>query len=127
MEPDIQLEGSVIKRFVAKNKQERYLNLILDNYKRKKFINELAHFKHLKFSEFDKMNNQIESMVKQRVGSIKDCYVISENKNIDARLLEVGFALSETIGCRMGTLLVFGDAKFVYYEGEEPGDRWLSK
>jgi len=73
------------------------------------------------------MSDQIESLVKQRVGSIKYCYVISENKNIDARLLEIDFALSQTIGYRMGTLLIFGDAKFVYYEGEEPGDRWLSK
>jgi hypothetical protein len=127
MGQDIQLESSVIKRFITKDKQERYLNFILNTVKRKKFIDELGHFKHLEFSKFDKIGDAIESVVKQRIGDIKDCYVISENGNIDAKLLRVDYALSETIGYGMGTLIVFGDAKFVYYEGEDKNDRWLSK
>jgi len=127
MSQDVLLEIRFIKHFVTKNKQERYLNLIANAGKRKKFISELAHFKFLDFSKFDKLNAAIESVLKQRIGSIRDCYIISENKMIDTKRIEVESALSQVIGYGMGTLLIFGDAKLVYYEGEEKNDRWLSK
>src|SRR6185503_8064990 len=127
MDEDIVLESSFIKRFITENKQERYLNLIANAEKRKKFISELAHFKFLDFSKFDKLNGAIESVVKQMIGGIRDCYIISENKMIDTKRIEVESALSQVIGYGMGTLLIFGDAKLVYYEGEAKNDRWLSK
>jgi hypothetical protein len=127
MGQDILLENAVIKRFITKHKQEHYLSLIANGNKRKKFIAELAHFKHLKSPYFDKVDNSIEFNVKQRIGNIKDCYIISENENIDTERCNIDLALTKTIGYGMGTLLVFGDAEFVYYEGEEQNDRWLSK
>lgn len=127
MAQDIRLEANIIKRFVSEDRQERYLTLISTPTKRKKFIGELAHFQHLKFSEFEKLAGDIDTIVKHRIGVINDCYVISENKAIDSCRLDIDRALSETIGYGMGTFLVFGDAKIVYYEGEEPNNRWLSK
>jgi len=54
------------------------------------------------------------------------CYVISENTRIDRRTMVLKEALQETIGYGMGTLLVFGAAEMVCYEGEEINDRWIS-
>ena len=127
MGQDILLESNVIRHFIIKDKQERYLNFISDNAKREKFIAELAHFKDLNFSKFNKISSAIEYNVKQRIGGIKECYVISENAHIDTKRIAIDLALSQTIGYGMGTLLVFGNAEFVYYEGEEKNDRWLTK
>ncbi len=33
--------------------------------------------------------------------------------------------MTEIIGYGYGTLIVFGDADIVYYEGEDPSDRWI--
>jgi len=57
---------------------------------------------------------------------LNQCYIISENKQIDRQIMDAESALIETIGYGMGTILVFGDAEIVYYEGEERGDRWIS-
>ncbi len=67
MERDLLLETEVIRHFVTKDRQERYLNLISSTGHRKKFIGELANFKHLKFSEFDKLTVDIQTVIKNRI------------------------------------------------------------
>jgi hypothetical protein len=57
----------------------------------------------------------------------KYCYLISEISELDKRRLDIDTALNEIIGYGMGTLIVFGDAEIVFYEGEGPSDRWISK
>ena len=56
----------------------------------------------------------------------EDCYVISENKNIDGKRLYVDEAINQVVGYGIGTLLVFGWGDIVYYEGEDANDRWIS-
>jgi len=46
---------------------------------------------------------------------------ICANRRIDARFLDVENAINDTVGYGMGTLLVFGSAEVIYYEGEEMG------
>jgi hypothetical protein len=55
------------------------------------------------------------------------CYIISENSKLDTKTLETKVALDLTIGNDMGTILVFGDADIIYYDGEEAFDRLISK
>lgn len=57
----------------------------------------------------------------------KSCYVISENKNIDTKTLDIQQAISETVGYGMGTILVFGNADIIYYESETINTRYISK
>lgn len=41
--------------------------------------------------------------------------------------MKINNALTETIGMGMGTLIVFGNADLVFYEGEGPSDRWIKE
>ena len=59
--------------------------------------------------------------------SDKTCYVISENKEIDTKTLDIELAISKTIGYGMGTILVFGNADTIYYECETMNTRYISK
>ncbi|KAA3439845.1 hypothetical protein [Rufibacter hautae] len=126
---DAELEAKVIKRFIVDRKQERYLTLIQAEKTRSKFTNALAHFSsQLKdFEEIKKNEWKVLEEKLKNLGNPTDCYVISENGEIDARRMNVELALRESIGHGFGTLVVFGDANLVYYEGEGPSDRWISR
>jgi hypothetical protein len=70
MTTDIELEVKTIKKFVIKDKQERYLTLISASNKRKKFISELAHFSHLKPECFERLNGITISELMLRIGAL---------------------------------------------------------
>ena len=127
MKPEINIELKVIENFVIKDKRERYLNFIKKSKTRRKFTDELAHFssqldnfQEIKTNELEEINRRL-----QKIKSIEDCYLISENNKIDGKRLKIKDALTETIGMGMGTLIVFGNADLVFYEGEGPSDRWI--
>jgi len=126
----IELESKVIRRFVVKDKRDRYLNFISKEKNRDKFTFELAHFKDLDFRLFEEVNGDERKMINDKIkvlSKVVDCYLISEDQELDGKRLGVDEALRETIGHGMGTLVVFGDAEIVFYEGEGPSNRWISK
>jgi predicted type IV restriction endonuclease len=129
MYPDINIESKVIENYILKSKRERYLNFIKNPKTRKKFTDELAHFssqlenfEEIKTSEREVINEKLK-----RIKSTQDCYVISENSEIDGKRMKIDNALTEAIGMGMGTLIVFGNADLVFYEGEGPSDRWIKE
>jgi hypothetical protein len=69
-------------------------------------------------------------MIKDKIKELPklvDCYLISEDNELDRKRMTVDEALRETIGHGMGTVIVFGDAEIIFYEGEGPSNRWISK
>ncbi|MFD2248129.1 hypothetical protein [Pontibacter ruber] len=125
---DIDLETKVIQRFIVSHKQERYWSFIKKDKTRDKFVKQLAHFSsQLKDFEEIKGNEwKVIEVALAHLGNPSDCYVISEDSAYDGRRMSIKEAL-KVIGNGMGSLLVFGDADQVYYEGEGPNDRWISK
>lgn len=129
MNPEINIETKVIENYIVKNKRNRYLNFIKKPKTRKKFTDELAHFssqldnfEKIETSEWDVINEKLK-----RIKSTQDCYVISENYETDGKRMKIDNALTETIGMGMGTLIVFGNADLVFYEGEGPSERWIKE
>ncbi|MGB3776775.1 MAG: hypothetical protein WA960_00345 [Tunicatimonas sp.] len=127
---ELELEAKVIELFILKAKKERYLSFIQKKKSRKKFLEDFSHMNFLNKELFEKVGGDEHEMIRNRIrkiGDLKDCYVISENRDIDGRRLEIKSALKETIGADLGTLLVFGDAEIVYAEAEGFNNRWISK
>ena len=130
MTNNVDIETKVIERFVIKTKQERYKTFIQSEKGRKKFIDDLHHMNFVDLNVLDKVESNEYDTIKAKIknlGKINECYVISENKNIDQKRLDIDKALRETIGADLGTILVFGDAEVVYIEAEGFKNRWLSK
>lgn len=130
MTNNIDIESKVIDRFVIKTKRDRYLTFIKSEKARPKFIHDLSHVNFLRVDLFDKVEGNEYEFIKQRIkglGKLKDCYVISENKRIDKKRLDIDTALTETIGADQSTLLVFGNAEILYSEAEGFNNRWISK
>ena len=116
--------------FVRKDKRDRCLTFISKLKTRNKFVSELAHFSDFEPDYFDKITGDIRHIIQTRIKTIKnqtDCYVISENREIDGQRINIKTALDKTIGYGMGTILVFGDTDFIYFEGEESNDRLISR
>ena len=127
---NLELEAKIIERFINKAKKDRYLTFIRSDKSRVKFTNELAHFHDFRDDLFEEVKGDVYQTIISRVNNLKritDCYLISESSILDQKRLDINTALRETIGNGMGTLIVFGDAEIVYYEGEGPSDRLISK
>lgn len=125
-----QAEQTLIKRFVVKDKQERYLGFIGKDKTRSKFTNELYHFKDFNWKMFREIpgseygRNAILARVNGKK-SIKSCQVVSANSEFDGKTLPIGEAIENIVG-EEGTILIFGNAEIVYYEGEAPDNRYIS-
>jgi hypothetical protein len=131
MTQNADLEIKVIRKFVEKAKQHRYIQFVSSTKNRSKFIKDLPHFNFFNWDLFDAVKGNEEQIILkalQRNGvAYKTCYVISENANIDAKTLDTKVAISETVGSGMGAILVFGDADMIYFESEEMNGRFISK
>jgi hypothetical protein len=127
---NLDIETRIVERFINKAKKDRYLTFIKSSKSRVKFTKELAHFHDFRDDLFEEVKGDVYQTIISRVNNLKritDCYLISESSSLDQKRLDINTALRETIGNGMGTLIVFGDAEIVYYEGEGPSDRYISK
>jgi len=131
MTQNADLEVMVIKRFVDKAKQDRYIQFVSSLKNRHKFISDLSHFNFFQWDKFEPVKGIEEQIIFQSLqkNGIADntCYVISENEDIDTKTLDIKKAISDTVGYGMGTILVFGDADMIYFESETINTRYISK
>ena len=130
MTQNLDLEIKLIKRTVVKGKQDRYIQFVSKGGNRQKFIDRLSHFKDFNLDLFEKVNgntsNKIISVLKEHKLESRNCYIISENGDIDTKTLTIADAIDEIDGYRTGTILVFGDVSMVFYEGESIKESYLS-
>lgn len=125
-----QQERTLIKKFVIRDKQDRYLTFLENDKTRKKFRKELYHFNDFNWNLFREIpGNEIEcETIAKRVNSKKNistCSIISANTQYDGQILTVDEAIQNVVGIE-GIILIFGDAEIVYYEGEAPKNRYIS-
>jgi hypothetical protein len=125
-----QLEIAVIKKFVTKDKQARYIQFVSSDKTRKKFLNVLSHFRDFNWNLLEELSSEHDILDKlQRLNfKVNDCYVISEDSEIDQKIISIEKVLNKIGGYRdYATILVFGNADMIYFEGEPPHNRYISK
>ena len=125
----MQHEELLIKSFVIKERQERYLNLIATEKGRKKFRTYVAHFKDLNITyclPLNKLRTHSEflSLLKSEK-AFDPCYIISENSNYDMKFLSLLNATQNLFNSGIAYFLSFIPGKLAYYEGEEPDQKFL--
>ena len=126
----IDLERKLIEKFFIKEKKDRYLTFIEKEKTRKKFLDELYHFKDLNWKLFQKIqtNQNEREVILKKINSKKNitsCYAISSDPNFDGRFFSISDAIVEIVGIE-GTILIFGEAEVVYYEAEAFDGRYIS-
>jgi hypothetical protein len=125
-----QTEQALINKFVAKDKQERYLGFISKDKTRKKFTDELYHFKDFNWKLFREIpgNENGRDLILAKLNKIKNietCQVISANFDIDGKQFPIHEAIQNIVG-KEATILIFGNADVVYYEAEPLEGRYIS-
>jgi hypothetical protein len=128
-------ERATIKAFILKERQERLLYLLENPKRRKKFLDELGHFRWFdkRFAVPVKWKvdpalslwgrhlqgiDNIATLLRSR-GAAKTCWVISERAAIDGKELELEAALEEVVGGDAGAILSCVPGKLAYFEGED--------
>src|SRR5271155_561698 len=86
-------EVLLIKNFIIKDRQQRYLNLFGTERGRQKFRSYLSHFKDLNSKYCTPAHSlqsysQLHDLLKS-AGAGENCYIISENSKYDMRTLPV--------------------------------------
>jgi hypothetical protein len=117
-------EEAAVKAFVRSNRQERYLKFLSNPKQRYRFTAELSHFKALdpKCRVTIPANQENPSRVAEllaTLGAGPKCWVISENRELDSRELDLREALNETIGRGMGTIISCVPGTLGYFEDED--------
>ena len=128
---NIRLERKLIEEFVAKKKRARYIAFIERESSRKTFLDELYHFKDFDWNLFEEIrgNQNERDAIRQTLidkKNISSCYVISTNKTFDGKPFTVSDGIDQIVGVE-GTIIIFGETEVVYYEGEAPHNRFISK
>jgi hypothetical protein len=121
-------EEELIKAFFVPTKRERYLEMIANPRKRKKFLLGLSHFKALDprycfaVPKVEHTAEQIAAFL-IRKGATPSCWVTSEDSDLDGKELPLLEALKKVVGYQMGTFLSCVPGKLAYFEDED--DRWI--
>lgn len=112
------------------HRRERWVSLLASPTRRKKATDQLAHCRDLdpRYSEdippCEQADSKILAQLKKQ-GAPLTCHVVSENRHLDVRDLALADALDEVVGGMHGTLVICVPGKLAYYEGEEPGERYI--
>ena len=130
MPQNLALEIRVIERFVQKRKQERFIHFVSSEKNRWKFILELYHFPFFKSKLMSSISSNEQAVIieqlRRKALPDKYCYAISTDSSIDGETIDIPLAVAEAVGYSRGTILVFGDAEMIFYQGESLKAGWLS-
>jgi hypothetical protein len=118
-------EEGIIRGFIAKDRQERYLAMLGTEKRRAKWRSELAHFNALDERFASPISPKVAHGVEQIAvllrtkGAGNSGWVISEDVLLDGREMELEIALRSVWGRGMGTFISCIPGKLAYFENED--------
>jgi hypothetical protein len=120
-----ELEILMINKFCKPDRRERLIGLLKTN--RGKLC--LSHFDSFDLSLFDSLNKNEKEIIKEKAGKygINQVYIMSENSQFDRKIMYLNDYLDSILFSVSSSLTIFGDAKFVFYDGEGKNNRLISK
>jgi hypothetical protein len=129
-------EAAVIRAFIQRDKQERFLGFLTNPKNRRKFTESLSHFRWFdrrfaaplrwkvdqdpKLTQWGKHVSGIENIYRllKSKGAGLTCWAMSEDSEIDGRELDLREALEHVSGRQIGTILSCVPGKLAYFESE---------
>ena len=123
-------EEELFKAFIVPERRGRYLALLESAKKRSKLVNRLPHCHDIdpRYSRLVPVHLQTSEDIYSLLtaeGAPQTCHVVSELSDVDGRDMPLIEALDVVVASEMGTLLSCIPGKLAYYEGEEPGERYI--
>ena len=124
MSNSVNHEEALVKAFIPRHRQERFLEIIAKPKKRAKLLKELYHFDDLNPECMVAIppNQQNPSGILKMLtakGAGPQCYVMSSNSRLDGKEVDLAIALEESVGNQEGTLISCVSGKLGYFEDED--------
>ena len=123
-------EAEFVRAFVDPDRRERWLELLVNPKKRRTITASLAHKAPFRVDRVvgirpgDQHAPKIEDILRSK-GAPSTCHVISEDRDLDGREMDLHDVLIEIVGHGMGTILSCVPGKLAFYEGESMKDRFI--
>ena len=118
-------EEAFFEAFVISNKRQRYLALLATTRGRDKIRAALDHFDDLDPRFCKPVASTDVLRILRRLGAPSQCYVMSCNRELDGRQMDLAEALAESIGRGSGTLISCVPGRLAYFESEDPKRRYI--
>lgn len=123
-------EQALFHAFVVPAKRQRYTELVETKRGRDKICFSLDHFRDLdpRFCRrIDPAEHNVPDILRilKSLGAPSDCYVISSDKELDKRQMDLREALNEVVGRGQGTFISCVPGELAYFEGEERKERYV--
>ena len=123
MSNSVNHEEVLVKAFIPRHRQQRFLEIIAKPKKRAKLLKELYHFDDLNPECMVAIppNEQHPSAIFRLLtakGAGPKCYVMSSNSRLDGKEVELAIAL-EPVGNQEATLISCIPGKLGYFEDED--------
>jgi len=121
-------ETQLVRAFLLPQRQERYLELLSKPHRRRDVTDQLAHFKHIDMQWVVALPKNVHDaahvlpLLKAK-GAPDTCYAISEEEDLDGKVVSLAEALSTIYGRGIGTFLSCLPGRLAYFEDEEC--RWI--
>lgn len=119
----------VVSAFVVHSKRQRYLKLLESKRGIEKVRRQLAHFRDFdaRFMFTVEPSNQTVAGIERLLLDLgaRHCTVFSESATLDASDIPLRAALEKVIGSGLASILSCKPGILAYYEGEEPGERFI--
>jgi hypothetical protein len=124
--PLVPQEEATVRAFIVRERRDRFLELLPNPKNRHKITDSLAHPNPNWFdARFVKiipppLNNptSIAQLLRGK-GAGRMCWVISEDRKLDAKELDLEFVLGEIVGYGMGTIISCIAGKLAFVESED--------
>ena len=122
-------EDALIRAFFPRDLRRRFLELLAKPKSRRKMLNQFAHFHDLdprfahRIPPTDQTVDKIYRLLKQK-GASDRCHVMDESV-LDGQEVNLREALDALVGRSFGNFVSCIPGKLVYFEGEEPNERYI--
>jgi hypothetical protein len=123
-------ERAIVEAFIRPELRERYTTLLAHPKRRSSITDRLASIRDLDASclvEIPAAEHTAEALLVhlRKRGALGSCYVLSRDKDLDARELPLESALASTVGYLDGTLISCVPGKLGFIEVEAKSYRFL--
>ena len=121
-------EEKTVTAFSVKEKRERYKSMLSNPKKRSSVLDRLNHLNDLneRYVTWLPSNAAVEQLLRQE-GSPEKVYVVSDNKDIDGKLMPLDEAVSKAAVGGWGTIVSCIPGQLAYYYDEMGARRAVLK
>ena len=122
--------SALLAAFIAPERRDRYLTLLASTKGRVKLRARLAHLRDLddRYARLVPPSDQHPGAIAallRAAGAPATCYLLSEAAALDGREMQLEDALEEVVGGGLGTFVSCLPGRLAYFEGEDPGARYV--